>query len=342
MRIIIVLAVFIFSEANLFAQKKLVPVAQSILTGIALPAGSKKDSRILSVATAEMLLEMQTSKSNTKLSATEVLVLPPHSAVGFNNDSLSKKLSDLGWHITVIAEDKKYAWLEKGTRYVISYFSMDPRETALYLAEATSNPIKQTQVNKPLSRQPETPGITTTNQSVNSYINKENENNITNSEILGTWGATASDQSSFRVNNGVMNYISRQYTFNANGTYRFISKAYDPLMDKILLGKEEGTFQVSGNNVSLNPGSSVLEAWSKKDGRDEWGKLLSIQNIAIESVTYQFTKHYLSGIKVTSLVLQAGKATQRDGPFSSNSLFANAWFYDPISANNTVIKLPNE
>jgi len=342
MRIIIVLAVFIFFEANLFAQKKLVPVTQSTLTGIALPTGSKKDSRILSVAAAEVLLEMETSKSNTKLSGTEVLVLPVQSSVGFNNDSLAKKLTDLGWHITVISEDKKYAWLQKGTRYVISYFSMDPRETALYLSEATSIPTQQGQLNKSLSNQPGTTGNIITNQPSIPDVNKGNENNIVNSVILGAWGATASDQSSFRVNNGVMNYISRQYTFNANGTYRFISKAYDPLMDKILLGKEEGTYQVSGNNVSVNPKLSVLEAWSKKDGRDEWGKLLSSQNITIENVTYQFTKHYLSGIKVTSLVLQAGKATQRDGPFSSNSSFANAWYYNPVSANNAAIKLPNE
>jgi len=342
MRIIIVLAVFIFSEANMFAQKKLVPVAQSALTGIALPAGSKKDSRILSVAAAEVLLEMETSKYNTKLSATEVLVLPAQSLVGFNNDSLAKRLSDLGWHITVIAEDKKYAWLQKGTRYVISYFSMDARETALYLAEATAIPIQQDQVNKPLSNQTSSTSNILTNQPVNPDANRGNENNIVNSEILGTWGATASDQSSFRVKNGVMNYIMRQYTFNANGTYRFISKAYDPLMDKILLGKEEGNYQVSGNNVSVYPKISVLEAWSKKDNRDEWGKLLTSQNITLENVTYQFTRYYLSGIKVTSLVLQAGKATQRDGPFTSNSSFSNAWYYNPISANNTAIKLPSE
>jgi hypothetical protein len=340
MRIIIVLVVIIFSEANLFAQKKLIPATQSTLTGIALPAGSKKDSRILSVAAAEMLLEMQTSKSNTKLSATEVLVLPAQSSVGFNNDSLAKKLSDLGWHITVMAEDKKYAWLQKGTRYVISYFSMDPRETALYLAEATSTAIQHGQGNKPLSNQPETTGNIVTNQPVNPEVNRGNENNLTNSAIIGAWGATTSDQSSFRVKNGVMNYISRQYTFDANGTYRFISKAYDPLMDKILLGKEEGTYQVSGNNVSIYPKLSVLEAWSKKDGRDQWGKLINSQSIALENATYRFTRYYLSGIKVTSMVLQSSIATQRDGPFSSNSPFANAWYYDPISVNNTAIKLP--
>jgi len=340
MKIIIVLAVFIISEANLFAQKKLVPVAQSALTGITLPAGSKKDSRILSVAAAEMLLEMQTSKSNTKLSATEVLILPAQSSVGFNNDSLAKKLSDLGWHITVIAEDKKYDWLQKGTRNVISYFSMDPRETSLYFAEVTSVPTQQSQGNKTLSRQPGTTGNIFMNQPANPEAIKGNENNGNNSAIIGAWGANASDNSSYRINNGIMNYISRQYTFNANGTYRFISKAYDPLMDKILLGKEEGTYQVSGNSVAIYPKLSVLEAWSKKDGRDEWGKLLTSQNITPESVSYQFTKHYFPGIQEWSLVLQADQPTKRDGPFNGGTAFSNAWIYG-TPCNKCLIKLPD-
>ncbi len=117
---------------------------------------------------------------------------------------------------------------------------------------------------------------------------------ITNDDkksILGTWGANASDNSSYRMKNGIMNYISRQYTFIADGSYSFVSKAFDPLMDKILLGKETGTYQINGNAVSLNPKKSVLEAWSKKNGGDDWGKLISTQNLALEKATYQYTKH---------------------------------------------------
>lgn len=158
--------------------------------------------------------------------------------------------------------------------------------------------------------------------------------------ILGTWGANASDNSDYRIKNGIMNYISRQYTFNANGTYIFVSKAFDPLMNNILLGKENGTYQISGNNITINPKKSVLEAWSKKDGADKWGKLLSSQNRIVEKTTYQFTKHYFSGIQLWNLVLQAGQATQRDGPYSTNTTFTNAWYYAPISANNTAIELP--
>jgi hypothetical protein len=163
-----------------------------------------------------------------------------------------------------------------------------------------------------------------------------------NASILGTWNRTSSDQSSYRVNNGIMNSIIRQYTFNENGTYTYITKTFDPLMDKILLGKESGKFQISGNNLTVMPDKSVLEAWSKKDGTDKWGNLLSTQNIALEKVTYQFTKHYFSGIQEWNLVLQAGAPTKREGPFSNNTTFDNAYYYTPISANHPLIELPGD
>jgi len=162
-----------------------------------------------------------------------------------------------------------------------------------------------------------------------------------NSSIIGTWGATSSDQSSFRVNNGVMNYISRQYTFNANGTYSFVSKAFDPLMENILLGRENGTYQISAGNLTIIPEKSVLEGWSKKDGRDDWGKKLNTQTNALEKITYQFTRHYSQVMSRWELILQAGKETKRDGNFASNTAFGNAWYYSPISANNTAIILPD-
>ncbi len=158
--------------------------------------------------------------------------------------------------------------------------------------------------------------------------------------ILGTWGANASDNSDYRMKNGIMNYISRQYTFTEDGSYSFVSKAFDPLMDKILLGKEKGNYKIIGNTIAITPKKSVLEAWSKKNGADDWGKLLSTQNIALEKATYQFTKHYFSGIQEWNLVLQNNTETKRDGTQSSNETFKNAWYYAPLSANNLQIELP--
>ena len=163
------------------------------------------------------------------------------------------------------------------------------------------------------------------------------DNNGNNSSILGTWGISASDQSSYRMNNGVMNYIVRQYTFNADGTYSFVSKAFDPFMDKILLGKENGNYQINGNTLTITPEMSVLEAWSKYNGRDEWGNLLNTQNITPEKVTYQFTKQYFSGIREWSLVLQSNNQTKRDGPYSSAAAYKNSWVYSPPCGNCFIV-----
>jgi hypothetical protein len=130
-----------------FAQKKLVPVTQSPLTGINLPNGSKRDSRILSIAGAKMLLEIESKKANVILSATEVLVLPPVSAGGYNADSLIKNLSGIGWTITIVKGDDKYAWLQKDNRHLMMYFSMDAKETGLYFAEAATAPLQKTPEN---------------------------------------------------------------------------------------------------------------------------------------------------------------------------------------------------
>jgi hypothetical protein len=172
------------------------------------------------------------------------------------------------------------------------------------------------------------------------------ENDDSTTSILGTWvmGASGTQRySDYKNPHSVNNYgySKAQYTFNSNGTYSFTSKTFKMTLDKILLVKETGTFQISGSNITVNPRSSVIEAWSKRDGTDKWGRLLTTQSRTLEKVTYQFTKHYFSGIQLWNLVLQAGNATERDGPFSSNTTFTNAWYYAPIASNNPAIELPN-
>lgn len=169
-----------------------------------------------------------------------------------------------------------------------------------------------------------------------TQVNNDDKNSVT-----GTWGISASDQSSYAMNNGINGYITRQYTFNANGTYYFYIKTFQYVLDKLLLTKENGTYQINGNNITINPQYSVIQSWSKKNGADNWGRLLTTQNIILEKKTYQFTKHYFSGIKEWSLVLQADKPTKRDGPFNGGTAFSNAWLYSPITSGNLLIKLPD-
>ncbi len=171
-------------------------------------------------------------------------------------------------------------------------------------------------------------------------------NSDANTAILGTWlaGASGTQRYDDYKNPHSVNdygYSKAQYTFNSNGTYSFHSKTFRMTFDKILLVRENGTYLISGNQVTVIPQKSVIEAWSKKDGTDKWGRRLASQNRTLEKVTYQFTRHYFSGIQLWNLVLQTERATERDGPFSSNTTFSNAWYYAPPSPNNTAVELPN-
>ena len=160
--------------------------------------------------------------------------------------------------------------------------------------------------------------------------------------ILGTWGSNVGASMTYGdpVAAGMAGYTKSQYTLNSDGTYVFNSKTFRMGYDKIILVRESGTYKISGNTLSIKPQKSVIQAWSKLNGDDGWGRLLSTQPRKLEPVTYKFTKHYFSGIQEWNLVLQADSPTDRDGPFSTFTAFPNAWYYKQISSNNPIIELP--
>lgn len=167
---------------------------------------------------------------------------------------------------------------------------------------------------------------------------------VSESQIVGTWGQNLGAHMVYGdpVAAGMAGYSKDQYTFNANGTYTFVSKTFRMSYNKIILVKENGTYQSNGDILSVKPQKSVIQAWSKLNGGDKFGRLLASQNRELEAVNYKFRKHYFSGIDEWNLVLQADRPTERDGPFSTLTLFPNAWYYKPISANNPRVELPTE
>jgi hypothetical protein len=311
----------------LFAQKKLVPVQQSTLTGITLPTGSKQDSRMFNVAGAKMLLEIESQKVNATISSPEVLVLPSVTAGGFNADSLVKNLSDQGWSITVIEGDNKYAWLQKDNRNVIMYFSMNTKETGLYFAEANLVNVNttQTQNNSVIEQKTDTKQIETQTK---SQVQQTSINN--NSPIIGSWGKSNTVS---QINNrfGSYSYNKQQYTFNANGTYNFNAKNYSEQYNETLLIKESGTYVINGENLTITPKNSVIESWSKKNGGDNWNQLITSQNRKLENANYQFS------IVDNHLQLQTAAPTERDGSFNNGNMYS----YGP-PGTFTPIKLPGE
>ncbi len=151
-----------------------------------------------------------------------------------------------------------------------------------------------------------------------------------NSYVVGSWGKSNSVGQMYN-RFGNYSYNKQQYTFNSNGTYSFTAKNYSEQYDETLLIKESGTYSVNGNNLTINPEKSVIEAWSKKNGGDNWNMLKTSQKRPLEKITYKFA------MEEKNLVLQVDRETERDGRFSNG----NSYSYGP-PGTFTPIKLPGE
>jgi hypothetical protein len=152
--------------------------------------------------------------------------------------------------------------------------------------------------------------------------------NIGNVPVVGSWGKS-NTVSQLYNRFGNYSYNKQQYTFNADGNYSFAAKTYDEKSPETYLIKESGSFSISGNAITLTPKTSVIEAWSKKNGADNWNQLKSSQKRPLEIVTYQFS------IVDNNLLLQTDTQTERDGRFNNG----NTYTYGP-PGTFTPIQLP--
>lgn len=141
------MALVLSSAMFSFAQKKLVSVSVSELTGITLPEGSLQDKRMLSVSAANMLLGMESKKTNRSTTKTEVFLLPAASSTGIDQEVLIQKLSVLGWKVSV-NDDKQYAWLQKGNQDILMYFSTISKESNLYFSKASGIAVRSSEENR--------------------------------------------------------------------------------------------------------------------------------------------------------------------------------------------------
>jgi hypothetical protein len=347
---IILLLVFVTTS---YAQKKLTPVSKSSVTGIDLPAGCKQDERILSLSGGRILLGMESDKTKTTLRTPELLILPPVALSKFDKSSLAQQLTSCGWK-TVATEGENYLWLQKDNRFVITYFSMNEKETNLYFAETNSTPIFNIQAENTTSNPASEPAIQmatqasvqpatqpvnqATTQNVNQPTQSKANNTSINSPIVGTWRRG----NSVTLYGGRWSSTAYQYIFNANGTYTYVIKTYVEDDPETLLTRESGIFSINGNTMTLNPKTNVIEAWSKSNGGDNYKALISSQNKPLEKITYQFTLHDFPELKETGLVLSYGIETVRDGKYNAGDAFPKGWRFSPAGPEYLPIKLPGE
>jgi hypothetical protein len=335
------------------AQKKLIPATKSAVTGMDLPTGSKQDGRVLSQSVAGFLMETESDKRKTTLRTAEVLVLPPASVSKFNKDSLMQRLSSKNWRV-IATEGDNYLWFQKDQRFVITYFSIETKRINLYFAETTSTPEFYTQAENTTSNQPSTQPVIEpvakadvltaaqpVNQSPTQPVTQPTQSTTNhasiNSPIVGTW----------RRGKGITLYggwssTGYQYIFNANGTYTYIIRTYVDNDPETLLTRESGIFTISGNTVTLDPKTNVIEAWSKSNGGDNYKALITTQNKPLEKITYQFFIQFVPELRETGLFLVYRTETARDGKYNGTDSFPNGWRFSPAGPDYKPIKLPGE
>ncbi|MDX1956391.1 MAG: hypothetical protein SFU20_12745 [Chitinophagaceae bacterium] len=152
---------FLLFTLSVGAQKNVVPVTQSPLTGIPLPATAKLDKRGLSITLSKSLMEIESKTYQTKLKSAEILTMPPEKSGGPGLSLIQQQLTEAGWAVTPCST-KDYYWLYRNNQYVLAYLFFAKKETTLYFAEATQPPANMNfsqQTQQPGMQQQETPII---------------------------------------------------------------------------------------------------------------------------------------------------------------------------------------
>jgi len=154
--------------------------------------------------------------------------------------------------------------------------------------------------------------------------------------LIGKWNRSGATHPHYAdaASWGTAGYTSSRYEFIADGTYSYTERSFRMTYPYIILVKERGRFSVSNNSITIIPETSLIESYTKKNNVDELGTLVKSENRQLEVATYTFTFHYFSGLQEWNLVLQASNPTKRDGNFSSNDTFPNAWYFDQKYTDN--------
>lgn len=183
----------------------------------------------------------------------------------------------------------------------------------------------------------ENKSITATQTNTTTQIESDKSSGAYNTnaaQLSGIWGQYVNESNT-------AGYDWREYYFNNDGTYQFLQKNISYLyQNDIVFAYEKGTYKLNGNQLTISPQNGTVERWSKAGG-DKAGKLIKTEKRTLENITYTIDFNYFSGIKETNMVLQYNKQTARDGAWSNNNSFKNAWLYKrPFTPDKPSIELP--
>ncbi len=149
-------------------------------------------------------------------------------------------------------------------------------------------------------------------------------------KLIGRWQRSSSSAPSYgnTASWGTAGYTRSRYEFNSDGTYAYTERTFRMTHPVIFIVRESGRYSANGSTLTVNPTKSTITSYRKAGGGDALGTVAATQDRKLETVSYRFTFHYFSGIDEWNLVLQADSPNLRDGQFSGNTTFNNAWYFD--------------
>lgn len=159
---------------------------------------------------------------------------------------------------------------------------------------------------------------------------------LTDQRLIGKWNRTGASHPHYAdaASWGTAGYTTGRYEFKPDGTYIYTERSFWMMHSNIILVKESGRYTSDNNLLTVIPEKSVIESYTKKNGVDELGTLVKSEMREPEQTTYTYTFHYFPGIQEWNLVLQAPYTTKRDGSFSSNDTYKNAWYFNQNYTDN--------
>jgi hypothetical protein len=110
------------------------------MLSIPLPAGSKKDSRGISISAAKALLATESKKAGVSVNNTEVYSLP---AGSFSEESLRQSVTGSGFAYSTLPSDPKMGLATGNGKTYLFYFSKETYGTELYIGECSVAPVAQ-------------------------------------------------------------------------------------------------------------------------------------------------------------------------------------------------------
>lgn len=284
------------------------------------PSGWKKDSTISALAFSRIdggswgqlaIYKSTASKGSIEAdveSEWEKIVTSQHTITG--NEETSKPETADGW--TVISRSGVWQFNGANVATILTTYSNNQVCVSI-LCNATAKPYLEDfkKLISSIELQAATEQETTTENTSELQNNLTEAPAPTSGSITGEWRVNIFETMGTQFTAG---YFRKEYTFNADGTYRFLQKDWSAYVKSILFAYETGTYTVDGNTLTITPQQGYTQEWSKNasDRNEEWGSLLKTTKRKLDRSVYTFNTKYYSGSENTVLELFTEKTTTRE------------------------------